>query len=956
MIGRVDALATLQRAFEAGQQGTPRAIVVAGEAGIGKTRLLSEFLALTSVRSPDVPVVIATGQCIDLGPIGAAFTPIRRLLRAVHEAVGDAAFRSAAHTPAVVDTLASLVPELDPSGTATAHMTVADYVAEAVERVVERLSAQRHLVLVIEDMHWADAATLALITTLALTLRGSHLTIVMSYRSDDVGRGHPLRTVLAEFDRSRVVTTIDVPRLSAAEVAAHVQQLAALPMDPVAVERIAERSGGVPFFVEELVGLGEGALPDTLRGLVLARVDRLGGTARSVVDSLCAGGVHNADAVAARVWAGTPEEWAVGVREAITAGILLQEGDGFTFRHALIREALHDELLPGERIALHRAYAQDLQARIDDGTAGLAAEAAEHWLLARDDVHAFQAMAIAREEAAAGFAIATAAPLGERLLALWDLVPDPQLVTGLSYGRLAADTITALEDLGASARALRLAQAALTRPLPPSERAEILLLSARGLLPSSGGWEASRDRMSQVLELLHDDESSDSVAVRVRALALLAQNPHADDPVALLGEALDLAERSQNPDLLLTVLRSRAIALYGHVPESELLADLQRAVALASDPVRRATTMTSLSATYFHMRRYEECIEVALRAYEECVSLGLERGVGAFLLANAAEAQFAAGQYNEGMASVTRTIALRPSQGFHSFAVRTAARAALWNDKADDARAFVSGMDDTVWMLDDPDEVVGWSVFRTEKLLLAAEVESGAHRRTRVLDAVEEIAAVFGPVTQHAAGVREEALPVVAWALRVAEEEGIATPALSAALEADLGASSQRGENIAVLSLVAAESAPGGTAEAVAAWLHACAVTDVQGATRAQRHYARFRLGQAQHRHGNQSESEADFARVAKEAARDGHALLARWARAGAPRARRHVSPNTVLTPREWEVLELVAQGLSNPQVGERLFISRKTASAHVSAILAKIGASNRTEAAAWLAAQRRGN
>lgn len=956
MIGRVDALAALVSAFEAGQDGMPRAIVVAGEAGIGKTRLISEFLASTSVRSSKIPVVIATGQCIDLGPIGAAFTPIRRLLRAVHAEVGDAAFRAAAQTPAVVATLASLVPELDTSRPETHQSTPADYVAEAVERVVERISEQQHLVLVIEDMHWADAATLALLTTLALTLRGAHLTIVMSYRSDDVGRGHPLRAVLAEFDRSRVVATIEVPRLSAAEVAAHVRQLAATPIDAATVQRIAERSGGVPFFVEELVGLGGGALPDTLRGLVLARVDRLGTTARSVVDSLCAGGDHSADAVAARVWAGTPQEWAVGVREAISAGILVQDGDGFTFRHALIREALHDELLPGERIALHRAYAQDLQERIDAGAPGLAAEAAEHWLLARDDIHAFHAMATAREESAAGFAIATAAPMGERLLALWDLVPEPQIITGVSYGRLAADTITALEDLGASARALRLAQAALMRSLPPIERAEILLLSARGLSPSAGGWQTSHDRMRQVLDLLLDEASAEGIAVRVRALALLAQNPHADDPAALLRQALDLAERSQSPDLLLIVLRSRAIALYGHVPESELLADLQRAVTLASDPVRRATTMTSLSAAYFHMRRYEECIEVALRAYEECVSLGLERGVGAFLLANAAEAQFAAGQYDAGMASGRRAIALRPSQGFHSFAVRTAARAALWNDKADDAQAFVSGMDDTVWMRDDPDEVVGWSVFRTEKLLLAAEIESGAHRKKLVGDAIAEITAVFGPVTQHAAGVREEALPVVAWTVRLAREEGIATPGLIAALDKDLDASVGRGENATVLSLVAAEGAPAGTPEAVAAWLSACAVTDAPGATRAQRHYARFRLGQAQQRQGNQDDAEADFARIASEAPRDGHALLARWARAGAPRARRVVSQNTVLTSREQEVLELVAQGLSNPQVGERLFISRKTASAHVSAILAKIGASNRTEAAAWLAAQRHGS
>src|SRR5690606_14262635 len=132
--------------------------------------------------------------------IGAPFTPVRRLLHDLYLAVGDEAFRGAAGTATVVATLGMLLPELQ-DGAAAPPPTGADYVAEAVERMVENLSQEHHLVLVLEDLHWADTATLSLLKTLAVTLRGARVLLVATYRSDDVGRGHPLRDVLAELDR-----------------------------------------------------------------------------------------------------------------------------------------------------------------------------------------------------------------------------------------------------------------------------------------------------------------------------------------------------------------------------------------------------------------------------------------------------------------------------------------------------------------------------------------------------------------------------------------------------------------------------------------------------------------------------------------------------------------------------------------------------------------------------------
>ena len=259
MIGRRAELDTLLEAFDDGVTGHPRTVIVRGEAGIGKTRLVQEFLAEASGRARrGLPLVVAIGQCVDLGPIGAPFGPIRRVLRDLHAAVGTDGLREAAGSPAVIATLAALVPGI--ADDAVAGEERPGEFAEAIEVLLESLSGDRHVVVVIEDLQWADAATLALLKTLASTLRGRHLTIVATYRSDDIDRFHPLKPVLAELDRTRTIIRVEVGRLSPEEVAEQVAQLATADRDLRDVDELADRSGGIPFLVEELVDLGDRGL------------------------------------------------------------------------------------------------------------------------------------------------------------------------------------------------------------------------------------------------------------------------------------------------------------------------------------------------------------------------------------------------------------------------------------------------------------------------------------------------------------------------------------------------------------------------------------------------------------------------------------------------------------------------------------------------------------------------
>ena len=353
--------------------------------------------ALTVAPPPGVlPRVIAVGQCVDLGAIGAPFIPIRRLLRDLHDGIGDEVFRAAAGGPAVVATLARLMPKLTDAGGAGPGASSDEYVAEAIEHVIEALSANHHLVLLIEDLHWADSASVALLQNLARTLRGSHLTIIMTVRNGEVGRRNPLREALVEMDRNRSLVTIDVPRLSPEEATQQARAIVGDSLDSEHVATLAKRSDGVPFFVEELVQVASEDLPATLREVTMVRVDRLSEPARGVVRLAAVGGIEVPSSVLDEVWRGGADELAAAIREAVEADVLVPRGSRYTFRHALIREAVYADLVPTEAAAIHRRYAELLQSRLDAGEVELAALASEHWLATHDSGKAFDATAIAR--------------------------------------------------------------------------------------------------------------------------------------------------------------------------------------------------------------------------------------------------------------------------------------------------------------------------------------------------------------------------------------------------------------------------------------------------------------------------------------------------------------------------------------------------------------------------------
>jgi DNA-binding CsgD family transcriptional regulator len=968
MVGRDAELEILRDALRHGRDGRPRVVVVRGEAGIGKTRLLQEFLAEASAASLTPPLVLAAGQCVDMGPIGAPFTAVRRLLRELYLGVGDERFRAAAQTAAVVATLATLVPDL--AGADTASPPGAPYIAEAIERVLEALSVDHHLVLVIEDLHWADSATLALLKSLAVTLHGVHLTILMTYRSDDVGRHHPLRPMLAELDRNRSVVGLKVGRLGAPQVAQLVEQLGAGLSDE-SLSAVVARSEGVPFFVEELVDADEIDLPDTLREVVLTRFARLGRNAQEVVGVVAAGGTHVSEDLLDDVYPGDPVDLHEGLREAVAANVLVA-GDDYAFRHALIQEAVHHELLPSERTGLHRRYAAALQARVDAGDGMLAAPAAEHWLAARDQPSAFDATVIALAHAEATYAPSVAAQLGERLLDLWPQVLGAEDRAGTTRTRLTVAVAAHWRDAADMVRSVRVARAELAAsPDDPYDRAALHRAVAVGL-GNAGDVVEALSEVEKAAALLEGADDPESLSLLSRTFSVMSALGDSvvggpERRATLAKRAVELGEASGDATALCNALLVLAASEYYRGDLAASLVHLQRGIETAVDPGDRIYASTFLTGMLLRAGRFADAISESERARQQAVETGLESlvDVTQFEL-TIGQALLALGDAETGRARLLRVANLIPgTPSFRAACALILAISDVWDDQLDDAAYRHASEAATIsLMLTDPDGRASDAVYDVGAALTALESETDpAVRLSLVDDAVRAGLVLTDEYVLRAPGISRILLPEAARAASAGRQLGHAdADLLHGAVEMALAILPDDPQVEAIRAVSRAELTRGRGAGEPDAWRAAVSAAEEGYLHVRYVHYARYRLAESLVADGDRDEASDLLARVIAEAPAHGIAVVARWARELAARARLAVGGATAtavsherahaasgvssLTPRELQVLALVAEGLTNPQIGRRLFISPKTASVHVSAILGKIGAANRAEAA----------
>src|SRR6266516_2590458 len=308
---------------------------------IGRTQQLAQLLELAA-RASRGGARVLVGGCLQVGDVGLPYVPFMDAFRDVGARPDEAEL--VAPLVAAVPGLGRLLPaaredgaEPPPPGDGFEQVQLLD----GVLSLLDRLSERAPLVLVIEDVHWADAASRHLLSFLARTLRASRILLVASYRSDELHRRHPLRPLLAELIRIPALERIEVSPFSREELAEYVQSLVGGEVPSGAVDRILARSEGNAFFAEELVAAGavraEVLLPDALTDVLLGRIEALPELAREVLK------------VAA---AGRPEaELEQGLREAIAGQFLVTAPttESYRFRHALLQEVVYGDLLPGER-------------------------------------------------------------------------------------------------------------------------------------------------------------------------------------------------------------------------------------------------------------------------------------------------------------------------------------------------------------------------------------------------------------------------------------------------------------------------------------------------------------------------------------------------------------------------------------------------------------------------------
>ena len=379
ILGRDRELAHLVEHLGIEDSARSRAVLLAGDAGVGKTRVLAELM----FRAETAGWGTAVGHCLDFGDSALPYLPFSELFGRLDLHDADLSRR-------VVETYPAL-QHLQPgrrllSGGASSLGEGPDRaeIFEAVHGALDLIAADAPLLVVVEDAHWADQSTRDLLSFLFTRPFRAAVSVVASYRSDDLHRRHPLRSTVAEWVRVPGVHRLQLPPLPDDDVRRLVRSLHGGDIAPRDLVRIVDRAEGNAFFAEELVAaeLGAQGLPDDLADLLLVRLDRLDDQGRAVVRAAAVAGRRVSHELLSAVVDLGPSDLERALRAAVESHVLVQVGtEGYAFRHALLAEAVYDDLLPGERVRLHAAYADAIGSRRVDGTA---AELARHARAAHD--------------------------------------------------------------------------------------------------------------------------------------------------------------------------------------------------------------------------------------------------------------------------------------------------------------------------------------------------------------------------------------------------------------------------------------------------------------------------------------------------------------------------------------------------------------------------------------------
>jgi ATP/maltotriose-dependent transcriptional regulator MalT len=971
-VGRTREMALLRELLAGAAEGQPMVAMIGGEAGVGKTRLADRLAATASEEG----VRVLRGGCVPLGEQGVSFAPVIEALRDL-----DAAELEAVAGLARAE-LGRLLPDPAWSGEPAAGAAMANasrgQLFERLLDMVQRLAERAPLLWVMEDLHWADRSTRDLVAYLAASLRSGRVMMILTFRSDELPRLHPLRGLLGELGRNRRVHRLELARFTRAELA---EQLAGLlDVDPPTrlVADIYARSGGNPFFAEELVLAGGGTspagLPPTLQEVLLTRVVRLSHQTQQLLRVAAAAGPGVTQPLLAAV-AGMNETTLLdSLREAVDQQLLLPEpgGAGYLFRHALLAEAVYGELLPGERVGLHTALAKSLEAGLEteNAPATRAARLAHHWSAAGDQPRALQASVEAAAAAEGVCAFAEAQLQLERVLALWDRVPDAPQRAGMDrVGLLSrcAEAASGAGDLAVAAELVRQALPLVDQARNP-QRAGLLHEQLARCLRLLGD-PAALGAQQQAVRLVRREPSLELARVLgslARYLSVVDNfaeaREAAEEAAAIAGQVGSRAEEANARSAL-----GGALIYLGDADAG--LAELEAARRLATqtgDAILWLRAIINHSDGLLAVGRLEEAATVAIDGSQQARRLGQASTFGTFLAGNATEALVALGRWDE--AERVSREALAGALSDAASATLPLARAALELGRGDlDAAETRLQTVRRLLPTPIPEAQKAGPLFAglAELALWRGDLEQGKKLVGEAVPLVEQNPRYAAPV--YALGIRVEAdRAELARAHHAGEaaDDGTAAALLDRLGAAATGpAAAGLPELTAWYTTALAERTRQHGRHDPTAW--AAAVADWDRIGQPYRlAYTCFRQAEALLAGtGDRDTAATVLGHAANITERLGARPLDNEINALARRARLDLAPHAAgpaqpgqaptpakqlgLTPREAEVLALVAAGRSNRQIAQALFISPKTASVHVAHIHAKLGVHTRVEAAA---------
>ena len=941
IVGRVDQLNRLAGLLDEVVSDGSRFVLIGGDAGSGKTSVVQAFAAQLGRSLADRQAQLVYGQCVPLGGDGLPYAPVAGALRELVELHGREQILNWAGAGRVA--LGALLPDLTTAPPDADSLRLQLF--EATARLCERASESGPLVLVMEDIHWSDESTRHLLRFLVRALSEAPVLVIATYRTDELTRRHPLRPFLAEMGRIPGVVRLEVPSLERAEVAELLTHLLGHPPSAVVTDLVHRRSEGIPYFVTELASSAARGcvdMPDTLRDALSVRISTLSDTAVDTLRLAAVAGNRVDHELLEAVSPRTSAELEADLREAVDASVLVADETGYAFRHALLREVVHDDMLPGQHARLHARCAQQLEERPELAGDTAALEIAHHWSAAHNVTKAFtwsiRAAGSQRQtrQAAAHF---ETLKLYERALELWDQVPDAVEIAG-PHVTVLDQAMAAARDAGEIERALVLAEAALAETGPDDLLGRIRRLAATGELRCSLMKPGSVEALTEAAALLPDDappKFSALVSEQLARITLLAGR----DAIEVARAAVQAAVGSGSVTIEANARNTLGVGLVNRGHEEEGLAELRRAGELGRDNARTMLRyFVNYSDALTNVGRYADAVQVALNGIEVAGTLGLERSLGAMLVGNAAEPLLALGEWSRAEKMMERALELDPPAHQYAQLQLLLAWLRLWQGDLEQADALLTQFRGLlVGDVAAPQYAGLVSWIDTELAMATGDLERAWHNVERALQDWE----LYGVAAQY------PLLRVGAAAARALDQLGSAPVDRVSRLRGALDASAPSSSEAFWRPVIEAE-----LTDDADGWRSVWSTLRSLVAPRYLRPYAGLRLAQHLVAQRERAEAREVLIETAADANELGAGLLAGRIDALAHRAGFSLAPPSSdvsalasLTPRELEVLELVAAGRSNGDIGTALFISTKTASVHVSNILAKLGVGSRGEAAA---------